>query len=100
MIRIFALLALVKFEHFFLFVNGEEGEELNDGGIITWGRRRSLEEGDGDGGDGDQGEGDEEVLLLAKKRTQRRDPLDHWKKYNGGWNITNEHYLTVSSVFS
>nr|XP_004288761.2 PREDICTED: uncharacterized protein LOC101307834 [Fragaria vesca subsp. vesca] len=70
-----------------------EGEELNDGGIITWGRRRSLEEGDGDGGDdGDQG--DEEVLLLAKKRTQRRDPLDHWKKYNGGWNITNEHYLT------
>ncbi|KAL6223794.1 hypothetical protein ACLB2K_002652 [Fragaria x ananassa] len=74
-----------------------EGEELNDGGIITWGRSRSLEEGDGDGVDGDQGEGegDEEVLLLAKNRTQRRDPLDHWKKYNGGWNITNEHYLAV-----
>ncbi|KAK4757290.1 hypothetical protein SAY87_007417 [Trapa incisa] len=31
-------------------------------------------------------------LILAEKRTQRRDPLDNFKIYTGGWNISNDHY--------
>lgn len=39
-------------------------------------------------------------LILAEKRTYRRDPLDGLKRYTGGWNISNEHYWAVSlSVF-
>ncbi|CAI9092656.1 OLC1v1027966C1 [Oldenlandia corymbosa var. corymbosa] len=43
-------------------------------------------------------EGDEEpplnstYLTLAAKRTYRKDPLDGFNKYTGGWNISNEHY--------
>ncbi|KAG6409514.1 hypothetical protein SASPL_127554 [Salvia splendens] len=39
--------------------------------------------------------GDEQVnttLILAEKRTQRKDPLDDFRKYRGGWNISNRHY--------
>lgn len=31
-------------------------------------------------------------LILAAKRTYRRDPLDNFKRYTGGWNISNTHY--------
>nr|XP_043606201.1 uncharacterized protein LOC122578328 [Erigeron canadensis] len=31
-------------------------------------------------------------LVLAQKRTTRRDPLDGFKKYRGGWNISERHY--------
>lgn len=31
-------------------------------------------------------------LILAEKRTYRRDPLDGSKRYSGGWNISNSHY--------
>ncbi|XAR69409.1 hypothetical protein NMG60_11000974 [Bertholletia excelsa] len=31
-------------------------------------------------------------LILAPKRTHRRDPLNHLKKYTGGWNISERHY--------
>ncbi|KAH1057395.1 hypothetical protein J1N35_035460 [Gossypium stocksii] len=31
-------------------------------------------------------------LILAEKRTQRKDPLNDFKKYTGGWNISNQHY--------
>ncbi|KAH9310909.1 hypothetical protein KI387_025944, partial [Taxus chinensis] len=31
-------------------------------------------------------------LILAGHRTHRRDPLDDFKRYGGGWNITNQHY--------
>lgn len=71
---------------FFLVVNGEGGEQINDGGLITWGRRRSLEEN--------------ETLVLAKERTRRKDPLNRFKKYTGGWNIRERHYWAVSSIFS
>lgn len=40
------------------------------------------------------------TLILAEKRTHREDPLDDFKKYQGGWNISNKHYWAVSfSVF-
>nr|KAJ0214089.1 hypothetical protein LSAT_V11C400191700 [Lactuca sativa] len=35
-------------------------------------------------------------LILADKRTRRKDPINDFKYYTGGWNISNEHY--VSSV--
>jgi len=39
-------------------------------------------------------------LILAKHRTTRKDPLDHFNRYNGGWNISDEHYLAVNSLYS
>ena len=35
-------------------------------------------------------------LILAAKRTHRIDPLDGFNYYEGGWNISDEHYLSVS----
>ncbi|XP_071727406.1 uncharacterized protein [Rutidosis leptorrhynchoides] len=31
-------------------------------------------------------------LVLAQERTTRKDPLDKFKKYRGGWNIKERHY--------
>lgn len=31
-------------------------------------------------------------LILAESRTQRKDPLENFKPYTGGWNISNQHY--------
>lgn len=32
------------------------------------------------------------TFALAEKRTYRKDPLDDFRKYRGGWNISNRHY--------
>ncbi|KAK8602093.1 hypothetical protein V6N13_058251 [Hibiscus sabdariffa] len=50
--------------------------------VLAWKRieRRNLAEGNG---------GD---LILAENRTYRKDPLNDFKKYTGGWNISNQHY--------
>lgn len=34
----------------------------------------------------------QKVLVLAENRTRRPDILRDFKKYTGGWNITNQHY--------
>lgn len=34
-------------------------------------------------------------IVLAEKQTRRRDPLDSFNYYTGGWNITNKHYFAV-----
>ncbi|KAI0496675.1 hypothetical protein KFK09_022999 [Dendrobium nobile] len=31
-------------------------------------------------------------FVLASERTERRDPLNDFKDYTGGWNISNRHY--------
>ncbi|GMN47420.1 hypothetical protein TIFTF001_016603 [Ficus carica] len=31
-------------------------------------------------------------LILAEGRTRRRDPLNSFTRYSGGWNISNSHY--------
>uniref|UniRef100_M1CGR4 Transmembrane protein n=1 Tax=Solanum tuberosum TaxID=4113 RepID=M1CGR4_SOLTU len=31
-------------------------------------------------------------LILAAERTYRKDPLNGFKRYNGGWNINDRHY--------
>uniref|UniRef100_A0A1J3DA60 Transmembrane protein n=1 Tax=Noccaea caerulescens TaxID=107243 RepID=A0A1J3DA60_NOCCA len=33
-------------------------------------------------------------LILAAKRTKRKDPEENFKLYTGGWNISNTHYWT------
>ncbi|GAB2216159.1 hypothetical protein Droror1_Dr00023928 [Drosera rotundifolia] len=33
-------------------------------------------------------------LVLAEERTYRRDPLDGFRRYAGGWNISDTHYWT------
>lgn len=37
-----------------------------------------------------------EPLLLASNRTKRPDILNHFRSYQGGWDITNKHYWAVS----
>ncbi|CAA0829357.1 Unknown protein [Striga hermonthica] len=32
------------------------------------------------------------TLVLAARRTNRRDPLNDFHRYRGGWNISNRHY--------
>ncbi|KAK4415405.1 hypothetical protein Salat_2647900 [Sesamum alatum] len=69
--------------------------------------RTSVEYGDGNGGvvlglsrdrierllaDNSSEQDLNSTLLLAAKRTYRKDPLNHFQKYTGGWNISNRHY--------
>ncbi|KAI3963603.1 hypothetical protein MKW92_038165 [Papaver armeniacum] len=35
---------------------------------------------------------DNSTLILAERRTFRKDPLDNMKRYRGGWNISEKHY--------
>ncbi|KAL8496910.1 hypothetical protein ACS0TY_020552 [Phlomoides rotata] len=54
--------------------------------FTSWGRiERFLAENSGD-------EQVNTTLVLAAKRTSRKDPLDNFDKYRGGWNISNRHY--------
>lgn len=61
-------------------------EERRYDGVVTWGTRRYLEEETPANSS----------LILAEKRTHRKDPLDNFHRYNGGWNISNTHYWAVS----
>ncbi|GMJ07262.1 hypothetical protein HRI_004395400 [Hibiscus trionum] len=58
--------------------------------VLAWKKieRRNL----ADGNEGDKNSS----LILAENRTHRKDPLDDFKKYTGGWNISNQHYWAVS----
>ncbi|KAF5197150.1 Envelope glycoprotein b, partial [Thalictrum thalictroides] len=59
------------------------------GGEEDWiaGQRRFIAEGS---------RTDESVnnssLILAAERTKRRDPLNDFNRYTGGWNISERHY--------
>lgn len=57
------------------------GEEEEYGWLVK--RRFTAEE---------QGPVGNNSMILAAKRTYRRDPLDNFKKYNRGWNISEKHY--------
>ncbi|XP_057959879.1 uncharacterized protein LOC131152180 [Malania oleifera] len=64
---------------------GEVGVE-NFSVESSWGTKRSLVEGP-------SGEPVESsYFVLAAERTYRRDPLNGFKKYTGGWNISERHY--------
>ncbi|KAJ8641244.1 hypothetical protein MRB53_017938 [Persea americana] len=55
-------------------------------GLVSW-RRSVLGEGASP-----SGAVNNTPLILAKERTHRKDPLDGYKRYNGGWNISNRDY--------
>ncbi|KAH9621357.1 hypothetical protein KSS87_005679 [Heliosperma pusillum] len=44
------------------------------------------------GGEGYYNGGQSATLVLAPRRTHRKDPLSEFKYYTGGWNITDRHY--------
>jgi len=72
---------------FLVNVDDVVGERENDGVLVSWKARRHLAE-----------EGNTtSSLILAAKRTRRRDPLDNSKFYTSGYNISNKHYWAVSS---
>ncbi|KAJ4709692.1 putative Transmembrane protein [Melia azedarach] len=83
---------LLIFLSFFLFTHetsatvhfhGVPGiPEREYGEVLLWKTRRSLAEETVQNS----------TLILAEKRTHREDPLDDFKKYQGGWNISNKHY--------
>ncbi|KAA8540523.1 hypothetical protein F0562_024558 [Nyssa sinensis] len=56
-------------------------------GVVSWGVKRSVLEDNGG----------KTTLILAPERTRRKDPLNDFKYYTGGWNTSEEHY--ISSVF-
>ncbi|RZR94891.1 hypothetical protein BHM03_00023709 [Ensete ventricosum] len=43
---------------------------------------------------------DNSSFILAADRTHRKDPLNGYKRYTGGWNISEQHYWAVSSFVS
>ncbi|KAI8544244.1 hypothetical protein RHMOL_Rhmol08G0281100 [Rhododendron molle] len=49
----------------------------SENGLVGWGVRRSVLENS----------------PLAAQRTTRKDPLNNFKYYTGGWNISNKHYF-------
>lgn len=55
---------------------------------ISWGTRRSVL--------GENNGVENPSLILAAERTHRKDPLDDFNYYKGGWNISERHYISVS----
>lgn len=88
---VFSLLLIVSL--FFIVSKGEpyktltsgESEGVKDGVLGSWGAKRKLL-------DEEENEVNSSSLVLAQKRTTRKDPLDDFKKYRGGWNISEKHY--------
>ncbi|KAK9054648.1 hypothetical protein SSX86_025727 [Deinandra increscens subsp. villosa] len=39
-------------------------------------------------------------LILADQRTRRKDPMNDFKYYTGGWNISDDHYISSVSFTS
>ncbi|KAF7134645.1 hypothetical protein RHSIM_Rhsim08G0209600 [Rhododendron simsii] len=51
----------------------------SENGVVGWGVRRSVLEN--------------LSITLAAQRTRRKDPLNNFNYYVGGWNISNKHYF-------
>ncbi|KAG7583682.1 hypothetical protein ISN44_As08g031980 [Arabidopsis suecica] len=89
--RVFILLSLCLLSSFLLVVTGTTSntgvgnEEV--GGVEEW-RTSVIERVIA------EESGQNSSLILAAKRTKRKDPNDNFKLYTGGWNISNSHYLT------
>ena len=66
--------------------------------VVSWRAKRFLAENSSTttGSSGDEEPPLNSSLVLAAKRTYRKDPLDDFNKYSGGWNIRNKHYWAVS----
>jgi len=79
---------------FLLFSDGVEDvhQERYEEVVVVppWTARRSMAEG---------ASFRNVTLVLAKERTRRQDWFNGFNLYNGGWNISNAHYLTVTLFF-
>ncbi|KAK4349149.1 hypothetical protein RND71_031904 [Anisodus tanguticus] len=72
-------------------VSGEIGEGIrneNDVVVSSRGTKRILAESP----DGEAEARLNSSLILAAKRTYRKDPLNNFNRYTGGWNISERHY--------
>lgn len=58
--------------------------------VLSWGRTERLVS------DNSSEEEMDSTMVLAPRKTYRKDPLNDFKMYNGGWNISNPHYWAVS----
>ncbi|KAL1827016.1 hypothetical protein ACET3Z_005428 [Daucus carota] len=88
----FSASLLIAFLFFSFFSLGDSHFQdsqtaLSTGGIEKGVKRNLLEEGENS-----ETPVNSSYLILAAKRTYRRDPLDDFKKYTGGWNISEKHY--------
>ncbi|GKE12257.1 chaperonin-like protein [Tanacetum coccineum] len=91
---VFSLLLIVSL--FFILSSGEPyttptsggSEGVKDGVLVGWGAKRKLL-------DEEENEVNSTSLVLAQKRTTRKDPFNDFKKYRGGWNISERHYWAV-----
>ncbi|MFS7914798.1 putative transmembrane protein [Helianthus anomalus] len=94
------LLLLLFIAHFFFLSNAESHCTISQSRpllgkiqrrkydlVDLWGSKRLL---------GDAQKNENVSLVLAQERTTRKDPLDKFKIYRGGWNITESHYWAVS----
>ncbi|XP_073042517.1 uncharacterized protein [Primulina eburnea] len=62
--------------------SGKHNEGKGHGGmLVSWARPERL-----------LADNLSEPLALAAHRTYRKDPLNDFQKYTGGWNISNRHY--------
>ncbi|KAF8400575.1 hypothetical protein HHK36_013874 [Tetracentron sinense] len=57
-------------------------------GVVSWGTRNFVVEGT------NVEPLDNSSIVLAAKRTYRRDPINGFQRYTGGWNISEQHYWT------
>ena len=74
-----------------LVSSGFEGKEE---GLVPWRRLAAV-----DGTNSSVQVVDNSSFILAAGRTHRRDPLNNFKDYTHGWNISEKHYWAVSSSF-
>ncbi|KAH9616764.1 hypothetical protein KSS87_006872, partial [Heliosperma pusillum] len=72
-------------------LNGHHKNTGNNNNELVYGnKRRSIAE--------NTGNNNSSSLILAANNTYRKDPLDHFNRYTGGWNISNDHYWGVIVV--
>ncbi|XP_057514621.1 uncharacterized protein LOC130796310 [Actinidia eriantha] len=65
-----------------IHISGTTDESEFGYGVVSRGIRRSVLDSQNPS------------LVLAAERTRRKDPLDDFKYYTGGWNISDDHYIS------
>ncbi|XP_059644979.1 uncharacterized protein LOC132286639 [Cornus florida] len=71
-----------------LHIPGMFDHDEGDYGAVSWGVRRSVLEAN------NGMPVNNSSMILAAEKTHRRDPLDNFNYYEGGWNISEEHYIS------
>ncbi|KAJ0714221.1 putative transmembrane protein [Helianthus annuus] len=77
---------LLLFLAFCFFLSNEESQFTISQSRPSSGSKRLL---------GDEQKNKNASLVLAQERTTRKDPLNKFRKYTGGWNIKERHYWAV-----